>query len=598
MLKRYPVQYAVIAFCIVTGLIPALLLVLLVTYALKQLQGPVAPLPWIDFIGEHAARWVIPLVRDTRFESGVPVDFQTAYFAAILALVGFAAAMLRFVQEYLLEDMGEKLSRDLRKEVFAKFLTLPYPVAQGTEAGLVASMVGEDAREIRQTFTRLMGSIVSDGLSCFVFAALLAILDTQLFLLFIAVLVPAGLVIRVTGKSLKRLSRQGLSSQTELLSSMLEKMRGWQTIQVNKAVDFETERFNQTNSTLFHVWRRSARAKALGSPLVEWLGILAASFIIVLALRRIAEDALSSSVLTGFLVTIAQLSNAGQSLTSQLNSARKGTESLRRIQEFLLLKPDFETGAESSIKNSFKTSIDSALKSSTPEASEHKMIGQRRTPVLTFDVRNLNLIHPTTGQVFVKNVNLQLRPGSLLAIVGPSGSGKSTLLRTLLGLTDQHFKSIFINGHTLLEHDFLPFARDTVFIPQDPFVFEGSIFENVVYPDLIDSHQSAARKNVAWALARANLEKNLNSLVTGLSGGEKQRLMFARAFYRRASLWIIDEGTSALDMANERELLTRMKEDSADKIILFVAHRPLIREFCTDVLDLSHLEHLGPQETT
>lgn len=558
-IKRYPLQYSLVLACIVAGLVPALLLVMLVTYALRQLQNPPALLPWMDLLGEHASRWARPYLRGTIFEQGIPIEIQVEWFPTLLAGTALAAAFFKFAQEYLLEDMGEKIARDVRLQVMKTFTSMSFESASRVEPGLLASLVGEDTREVRQTFTRLLGSVVADGLTTCLFVTWLALLDTQLFVLFIAVLLPAGIVIRITGRTLRKLSRLGLGSQSELVGSLLEKMRGWQSIQVHRGIRFELAKFNATNSSLFNSWRRAARAKALGTPLVEWLATVAASFIIVVALRRIAEDALSSSVLTDFLVTIAMLSNSIQSLITQLNSSKKGAVALQRIQEF-----------------SGKAEISSL---SQPVLVEKLLIE-------SISLKGASLQEQNSEKTLLTGLDLELKKGEFCIIVGPSGIGKSTLLRVLLGLTNLRSGEIAINGLAPTPSRYAAWAQDIAFVPQEPFIFEGTLFDNIVYPESILEPTLLDCRKAELALTNAHLEKNLFSSVTGLSGGERQRLMFARAFFRDAGVWIIDEGTSALDADNERRVLEAIKLESENKIILTVAHRLSIRDFGTHVLDL------------
>ncbi len=562
-LRPHLKQYLVVLTSLILNIIPSLVLTLLLGYGIKTLQKGVEVMTWIDFVGEHASRWLKPLVRGTVFEGGIPIDIQTQWFAPLLAATALASLIFKFTQEYLIEDLGEKVARNLRIEVFSHFLNQPFRQSSGVNEGLLSSMVGEDAREVRQTFTRLFASVISDALHCVLYIGILALLDTQLFVLFVSILLPAGIVIRVTGKKLKRLAKQGLSFESELLGALLERFRGWQTIKAFKAQDFELKRFSATNTLLFHTWRRSARAKSLSTPLVEWLGALAAALVIVLALRRIAEDALSSNVLATFLAAIAQLATAGQNLSTQLNSVRKGTAALQRMHEFLQSTP---------------TAIQpQTLPSSRVASNVLKSIELQKLVLADYD-----------GLVpLIKPLSLQLKEGDFLVITGPSGTGKSTLLRALLGLEKPLAGTMLFDGQTLAEQDYVLLAKQIVFIPQDPFIFEGTLFENIIYPERFENPDQRTRERAGEALALAKLEKNLYAGISGLSGGERQRLMFARAFFHNARLWIIDEGTSALDEKTEISLLTELSLKSKDKIIISVAHRPQIKQFATQAVELT-----------
>ncbi|MEY2988251.1 MAG: hypothetical protein RJB13_1772 [Pseudomonadota bacterium] len=536
------------------AILPNLSLLLLVTYAISQLQGRPRLVTWLELVGEHASRWVIPLVRDTPLEKGLPVDYQRWYIAPLLVVVGLAANLLRGFQEYWFEDIGEKISKNLRNELTENYLGARYSAAKTTDASLIASFLGDDSREIRQCFTRLCGSIPAELVNSFVYLTLLILLDTQLFVLFFVIFVPAGLIVRVTGGYLRRLAKTGIRVQTELSQSFLEKLRGWQTIQSLGSHATELDKFNEKNSGIFNIWRRSARAKALSSPTVEWLGLTAGAVVLVLALRRVSEGALPSTILTAFLVTVAQLSGSLQSVVNQLNSTKKGTAALRRMIENI---------------NFYK---------------------RHRSPAAFIDFKKSETFTLQLQTAHLENQTITIRPGDSLSIVGESGSGKSTLLDCIAGLQQNSDHSIYLETHSVpvSKNPHLSQHLRVAYLTQDPFFFAGSIADNVCYPLTFDHQNTQLLNAVNASLQLACLDgiDPMKSALT-LSGGEKQRLAFARGFFSHPDLWLIDEGTSALDKATEMRLLQNLNKQTNKAVKIFVAHRPSMQKFASQTIVLS-----------
>lgn len=562
-LSRHPWQYAAILFLIALYILPSILLLILVTFALRQLHTAPGLVPWNELVGEHVSRWLIPIVRNTNFEAGLSLEFQIEWAALFLVCVGTITCLCKFGQEYLLEDLGEKVSRNLRIAVTERFAAMTYQDAKKVDGALLASFMGEDTKEVRMALTRLWGSVVSESLSAFVFTAWLILLDTQLFILFITILLPSAVVLRFTSKSLKKLSRQGIDYQKSVLAIILERIRGWQTIQSYRAVDFEVTQFSKSNSDLFHTWRRAARARALGTPLVEWLGVIAASLVIVVALRRIADDALSSHVLTGFLVTIGFLSNSVQTVSSQIQASKKASAILGRLDEFI--------------------QSDHGEKGTSQESAE---IVTSATVINDIEFKDVVLTFPSSTEK-TEILNARVKKGDHCVIVGRSGAGKSTLLRVILGVESSGNGAVLINGTDSRRWSADSLKNRIVFLPQEPFVFDGTVFENVVYPLHADFQDAAVKAQVTECLGKARLGKSLETNAATLSGGEKQRLMFARCFFNKPELLIIDEATSALDEENERAILNQMMEEMRNSIVIAVAHRSVVKEFATQIVDLS-----------
>jgi subfamily B ATP-binding cassette protein MsbA len=565
-IKFWPSHFVLFTIAAIITIPLSLGLVSVTSVIIQTINFVPDDITWKRLIGEQFALWITPLVEGTQFEYSIPLTFQKDWFALIFITLSFTYCLLNFYCEYNLKYLGEKLAKKLRYDISNKYFSLNYLSAKNIDIGLLSSMVGEDIREAQQTFTRLINTIIKNGLTSIVLILWLVILDYQLFILFLTVLIPAGIVLKITSKTLKKLSRQGLQFESELLSSILERMRGWQTIQSHKAIVFEILKFNKINDKIYHVWRRATRAKSLGSPLVEWFSIIAGAFIIIAALRRISENTLDSSIFINFMITTALLSDKISKITDQLNSTKKGTEALQRIRNFIT-------------KDTFLREINK----------------NTNTQINNYNINSINKIHfnnvsigNTDNTQLVKNINLTINKGEILAIIGPSGVGKSTFIRTVLGLQKPLNGNIYINDQVITENLFYEISSKICFIPQDPFIFLGTIFDNIVYPQKIikpTQEQIHLAKN---ALKLSLLDKDLMSNTSGLSGGEKQRLMFARIFYKTPHLIIIDEGTSALDLINETKIIKNLKEHVKNSITLVIAHRPAIKEYATNILDFSN----------
>jgi subfamily B ATP-binding cassette protein MsbA len=579
-LRLYPGTTACLAMLTILSVIPALALVIILAQAIRQLQSEAQSIEWSSLVGEHAARWLLPIVRGTSFEQGVSAELQLALLPIGLATAGLLHALIKGSVEFLAERMSEDAAQNTWNNLLEAFFAQPYSSGTRTDGSHLATLVGTDVREVKLGIRRLVGLMPMNALQSIVLLAWLIALDTKLFALFLAVLVPAAIVIRVLAKTLKRLAREGLDLQSEIMALFVERIRGWETIRVFQSLSNELDHFRERNLQLFKRLRRTARASGLGAPTVEWLATIAGAMVVLIALRRLAIGELSSSVLTGFLVTLGHLSGTLQGLTRHIAGLRRTRAAIDRISEFI-----------------------AASKHAASERMEHVALGNIQNPLKgggTFEFESVELEGLTVqgsnfttfssavgGQqaqdVRAAKINMTLRKGDFCVIVGPSGSGKSTLLRCLVGLEPPRTGRVLINGHELNESIWKSYSSDLSFIEQDPFLSHGSLLENIIFPKRFGSAPEikAIEAEVEQCLSRAGLPKAPGTFAGELSGGEKQRLMLARAFFRRTTLWILDESTSALDPANEERFLQSLKGAAADHIIVFVTHRTSVTHYAT-----------------
>lgn len=558
--KNWPAQYTLVSLLIVLSIIFTFLLILTVPYCINSLTKDLKFIYWQDILG-------VTLYENLKLSFnglgtltyGISVELQKKWFSFIFLTLVLFYALTQFFYEFTMRNMGEKLSLKLRTQIIDQYIALGYSKTKDLSPGLLSAMVGENIREIQDSFTRLSGSILKEGLTSLVFVFWLIFLDSQLFLIFCAIIIPATLVLIVANKILKKLARKGLDEESSLISKMLEMMAGWQSIKSFKSHRFELFKFGQIAEKIYRIWKTATKTKSISSPLIEWLAMIALAFILFSAFKRITEGMLSSEVLLSFIITIGYIADKMNIISIQINSTKKGTEALSRIQAFLEIKRERSHG-EHGIPEHFNAN-----------------------KIESIEIKELS-IGLSKQDVLAKDINLKLTLGDILLIKGPSGVGKSTLLRTVLGLEKPLKGHILLNGHPISEKIFDSVSKNIAFVTQDPYIFSGTICENICYPN---SHYKHSKTDIKTALSLSNLKKSPQISAHMLSGGERQRLMFARAFYSSPSLLLIDEGTSALDSSNEAYIMNSLLEKKDHCITILIAHRASLLKYANKVLDLT-----------
>jgi len=568
LLKLKPFQLILIALSIVLMIPLSLMLLVLIPFVIQSLIGTPSNVLWNELLGTQLSTFIAPFFDGTQFEQGIPLSFQKEYFALMIMGSAFLYAFLSFVNEYLLRRYGEYIEQNLRTKIATKFLSLPFQAMIKLDAGFLSAIVSSDANETQRAFVRLIMGVLRYGLISIVLIVWLIFLDYHLFILIITIAIPVLLVLIKIGRILKKSSKEGIQLESDLLSGLLERMRGWQTIQIYKAVPFEIAKFNKLNQMVFNTWRRATRAKALGAPLIEFCGIIAGVLIVLIAIRRVYGGELTTSVLISFMVTIGILSDKIKEMIEKINTSKRGIESFRRISNFLT--------ADLGVRNPVKLDI-------KQETNIEK--------ISSLEISNLS-IENLDQRMLIEQLSGIFKPGSFTVLIGPSGIGKTTFLNVILGLLNQTKGKIFVNNATQSEEVYLKYASQIGFVPQDPYLFHGTVLDNITYPQKIINCSEELKQKAEKALINANLKLDLTADVFGLSGGEKQRIMFARLFFNEPSLVIIDEGTSALDAFNENNILQTLRITLDSSIIFMVSHRVSVKKFATDIIDFSKYHNI------
>lgn len=233
--------------------------------------------------------------------------------------------------------------------------------------------------------------------------------------------------------------------------------------------------------------------------------------------------------------------------------------------------------------------VDRVLEFLEPELAEESDRGEKIESVQEIRLEDLSFSY-APGSPVLDHFSLALRKGDIVGVIGASGSGKTTLAEILMKLHDVYSGSIQINGSELREISRDSFYRRLSYIDQSPFIFQGTLKENIAFDDdEPDKLRRVLRDVQLDGFQDADPEVfRIDDMGQNLSGGEKQRIALARALYKDADFLILDEFTSALDEATEGEIISKLKEDIAkDRIILMITHRKAPLRICSHVVELS-----------
>jgi ABC-type multidrug transport system fused ATPase/permease subunit len=359
-------------------------------------------------------------------------------------------------------------------------------------------------------------------------------------------------------------ARQG---QGLLGHHLAEGLQGLPAIQVDRLEARERERFSRVSQRTLHHLSAGAELRALGSPLMELLSVAGLCAMLYLASGLVARGTLSPERLTSFLAAALLLAQPVKSVGKVSQFAVLGVTALQRLIE-----------------------LKESARRSAPERSASLLpVGSLRIGI---EFRDVSFRYRPDQPEVLSKLNLELRRGERLALVGESGAGKSTAVSLVLGLRHPTSGKLYYDGQDVSDLDPDALRRQVAWMGQEPLCFDGTPAENIALgdeqPDPVRLVAAARRAQALDFIQRAGgFDAQVGERGRSLSGGERQRLCIARALYLGAQVLILDEPTSQLDAENEQALEAALVELLADRTALIIAHRLSTIRRCDRVAVLS-----------
>jgi subfamily B ATP-binding cassette protein MsbA len=477
-----------------------------------------------------------------------------SYLPLAVIAVSLMKGLAYFGQFYLMGMISQRVVADIRRALFDHVLSLSPSFFAKRHSGDLLSRFSADVGSIEMAATNAVASYIRDGLTIVVMLVNCFILDWRLSLMaFGAVPLTLLPIIRLS----KRLKRVTVRSQEELGAiSMVtqEALAGIRVVQAFGMERWESSRFARANERWLAVIRRSYAVRAFSSPLMEIMAAVGLSLAIWWVGGRILSGALEAGKFFSFVGAILLLYTPVKQIGRVGQIMMQGIAGAERVFEILDTAP------------------------SVPDE------GRTRLPPFSDAIRFEGVRFAYDEQLVLDGIDLEIRKGEVVALVGASGGGKTTVANLLPRFWDVTGGRITIDGHELRSVTQASLRAQLAIVTQETVLFNDTVRANIAYgrPDTAQAEiEQAARMAQAHDFILA-MEQGYDTQVgekgTRLSGGQRQRIAIARAFLKNAPILVLDEATSALDVESEREVQRALDslmgiEGGNRRTTLVIAHR-------------------------
>lgn len=496
-------------------------------------------------------------------------EFRTLCWLFVI-LIGATAVkgLLMYWQDVMIGSVSEAAVMGLRKDLLKKVLALDYQsLSLAGTSGLMSRFM-YDAEQLSQGITTLGGRMIREPLKCVACMVLALYVNWRLTLLSLVFIPLLGLFLARLGSMLKRASRRMMESMSQIYAVLEETFDGLKVVIGFHSADHHRRLFDREYDVFFRKAMRVIRIDAAAKPLLELLGLAAmfaalipGAYLVMRGKTEIWGVQLSSQVMDGaelglIYALLAGLLDPCRKLSAVFPRLKRSTAAIDRI--FLMI--DQESRITSPAK-------------AAPLPRHHDSVEFRDV-----SFRYLGRDHQPQRALALEHVDLTVKFGEVVAIVGPNGCGKSTLVNLLPRFYDPDAGEIFIDGRAMRELSLADLRRQVGIVTQETVLFDGTLLENIQY-----GAENATRSQIEEAARRAHVLPIVQSLPLGyetrlggkakeLSGGQRQRIALARMMLRDPSILVLDEATSAADAESEALIHQTLKDFVQGRTTFLISH--------------------------
>ena len=494
------------------------------------------------------AAWLVQPAMDKIF---VDKDVRMLFLIPMV-IVGLylLKGIFYYGQAYLMSFVGQRIVADLREKLYHHLQYLSLSFFTKTPTGILISRLTNDVTLIQGAVSSAITTVLRDSFTIIALTVVVFYRDWKLACIAFIILPLAAIPIVKFGKKLRKFSIKGQIRMGFITSLLQETISGNRIVKAFTMEDYEYRRFSAENDRFFKVLMKRQKIRALSSPVVEALGGLGIAGIVLVGGYGVIQGNSTPGTFGSFLAALLLLYKPLKSLSTVNDIVQGGLAAGSRVFELMDTTPDIRDADEAVSLNGISDGI----------KFEHASFKYEDEMVL-------------------KDINLDVKVGEVLALVGVSGAGKTTLVNLIPRFYDIDEGHITIDGRDIRTLTIKSLREHIGIVTQQTILFNDTVRNNIAYGDVTRSEEE-----IVEAAKAANAHGFIEKLPLGydtiigeqgvkLSGGERQRISIARALLKNAPILILDEATSSLDSESEFQVQIALERLMANRTVFLIAHR-------------------------
>ena len=482
------------------------------------------------------------------------MDVHTLFWmipAGFMVLFAMKQVVL-FWSDYFMNDIAQAVMRDVRCRLFERIQTLSLDYFSRKRAGELVSRITNDVGTIENAISYAVTDLFKQPFLVLVFMAISFTINTKGTLIVLLMFPLIGWPMALISKKLRKIAKNTQEKMADINSHLMETISGVRILKAFGTEKYEIQRFRQQNHDYYKLRMKTIRNLILMGPITEIVGALCGVAIVLILGKEVLKGSLSFGVFMLFFASILQVIRPIKRMANVQTIIQVALAANVRIYEVLDTKPTVVEKNEAVELETFKDKV---------------------------EIESVNFQYDEASGNVLNDINLTIKKGELVAMVGPTGSGKSTLVNLIPRFYDVNKGRILFDGIDVRDASFKSLRGQVGIVTQEAILFNDTVRNNIAYGTF-----DVTQEQVAQAAQMAFADKFISKMPKGydtfigdrgfrLSGGEKQRLTIARAILKNPPILILDEATSQLDSESEKYVQEALDKLMQGRTVIAIAHR-------------------------